>query len=58
MRTKLKLVSVKMSEQRLEQLHKVAKDTGCNMSVVIRQALRLSLDKHQHALIVALREAA
>jgi Arc/MetJ-type ribon-helix-helix transcriptional regulator len=57
MRTKLKLVSVKMSEQRLAQLHEVAKDAGCNLSTAIRQAIRLSLDKHQNALIAALKEA-
>ncbi len=58
MRTNLKLVSVKMSEQRLAQLHQVAKNAGCNLSAVIRQSIRLSLDKHQNALIAALREAA
>jgi Arc/MetJ-type ribon-helix-helix transcriptional regulator len=58
MRTKMRLVNVKMSEQRLAQLNKVAKDAGCNLSAVIRQAVRFSLDKHQTALIAALREAA
>ena len=58
MRTNLKLVSVKMSEQRLAQLHEVAKDAGCNLSAVIRQAIRLGIDKHRNTLIAALREAA
>jgi metal-responsive CopG/Arc/MetJ family transcriptional regulator len=58
MRANLKIVSVKMSEQRLAQLHEVAKDAGCNLSAVIRQAIRLGLDKHWSTLIVALREAA
>lgn len=58
MRTKLKLVSLKMSEQRLAQLHEVAKDAGCNLSAVIRQAIRLSLDKHRNTILAALKEAA
>lgn len=58
MRTKLKLVNVKMTEQRLAQLNKVAKEVGCSLSAVIRQAVRFSLDKHHAALIAALKEAA